>query len=544
MTDGEGKRGDLVWGTTPRLVRQAAMVHGERPAIVDGGLTLSYGDLAVAVHQAARAFMAAGIESGDRAAIWAPNISEWIVAALGLHSAGGVLVPLNTRFKGTEAGYVLERSGAKILLTVTDFLDTDYVALLRDTNGVAADGRPVDRLPTLERVIVLRGAVVDGTESWSDFLLRGDATDSALADARALAVTPTDLSDILFTSGTTGKPKGVMTAHGQNLRAFSDWADVVGLRASDRYLVINPFFHAFGYKAGILASLMSGAALYPQLVFDVPQVMRRIEAERITTLPGPPTLYQTILNHPDFGATDFSSLRLAVTGAAPTPVELILEMRRELHFENIITGYGLTESCGIATMCRHDDDPETISSTSGRAIPELEVICIDDQGVERPRGEPGEVVIRGYTVMQGYLDDPAETDATIDADGWLHTGDIGVMDERGYLSITDRLKDMFIVGGFNAYPAEIENLLLGHEGIAQVAVVGVPDERQGEVGVAFVVARTGVTLDGDELIAWGRSRMANYKAPRRFIVVDALPLNATGKVLKYELRARAVADSA
>jgi acyl-CoA synthetase (AMP-forming)/AMP-acid ligase II len=542
MSDGEGKRGDLVWGTTPRLVRQAALMHGERPAVVDGDLILSYGDLAAAVHQAARAFMAAGIQPGDRASIWAPNISEWIVAALGLHSAGGILVPLNTRFKGTEAGDVIERSGAKILFTVTDFLDTDYVALLRDANGVAAAGRPVAGLPTLERVVVLRGAVVDGTESWSDFLLRGDVTDSAEADARALAVTPADLSDILFTSGTTGQPKGVMTAHGQNLRAFGDWADVVGLRASDRYLVINPFFHAFGYKAGILASLMAGAALYPQLVFDVPQVMRRIEADRITMLPGPPTLYQTILNHPDFGATDFSSLRLAVTGAAPTPVELILEMRRELHFENIITGYGLTESCGIATMCRHDDDPETISSTSGRAIPDLEVRCVDGQGIERPRGEPGEVVVRGYTVMQGYLDDPAETDETIDADGWLHTGDIGVMDERGYLSITDRLKDMFIVGGFNAYPAEIENLLLGHEGIAQVAVVGVPDERQGEVGVAFVVARTGVTLDADELVVWGRSRMANYKAPRRFVVVDALPLNATGKVLKFELRARAVAD--
>jgi len=543
MTEGEGKRGDLVWGTTPRLVRQAALAHGERPAVVDGDVTLSYRDLAVAVHQAARAFMAAGIEPGDRGAIWAPNISEWIVAALGLHSAGGVLVPLNTRFKGTEAGYVLERSGAKVLLTVTDFLDTDYVALLRDAKGAAVGERPVEGLPGLEQIIVLRGELADGTGSWADFLRGGDTTDTAAADARALAVTPDDLSDILFTSGTTGAPKGVMTAHGQNLRAFSDWADVVGLRESDRYLVINPFFHAFGYKAGILASLMSGAALHPQLVFDVPAVMRRVEAERITMLPGPPTLYQTILNHPDFGGTDFSSLRLAVTGAAPVPVELVLEMRRELHFETIITGYGLTESCGIATMCRHDDDPETISSTSGRAIPELEVICVDESGTEMPRGEPGEVVVRGHTVMRGYLDDPAATAEAIDADGWLHTGDIGVMDDRGYLTITDRLKDMFIVGGFNAYPAEIENLLLGHGGIAQAAVVGVPDERQGEVGVAFVVPRTGVTLDPDELITWGRAHMANYKAPKRYVVVDALPLNATGKVLKYELRARVTDDA-
>jgi len=284
---------------------------------------------------------------------------------------------------------------------------------------------------------------------------------------------------------------------------------------------------------------MAGATLYPQLVFDVPDVMRRIAEDRISMLPGAPTLYQSILNHPDFGSTDMSSLRLAVTGAAAIPVELILRMRRELEFETVITGYGLTESCGIATMCRHDDDAETLATTSGRAIPGLEVLCVDDTGTEAARGEPGEVVIRGYTVMKGYLADPGETAVAIDADGWLHTGDIGVMDERGYLRITDRMKDMFIVGGFNAYPAEIENLMLANESIAQVAVVGMPDERQGEVGVAFVVARPGCSIEPDELKAWCREQMANYKVPRRFVLVDELPLNATGKVLKDELRARA-----
>ena len=535
-------RGDLMWGTTPRLVRQAAEMHGGRPAIVDSEITLSYQDLAAAVHQAARAFMAAGITPGDKGAIWAPNVYEWVVAALGLQSAGGVLVTLNTRFKGTEAGYVLERSQAKVLLTVTDFLDTDYVDLLRREFGPAIDGRPVDRLPALTRIVVLRGGAADGTESWNDFLHGGDAIDSTDAHTRALAVMPDDYSDLLFTSGTTGSPKGVLTAHGQNLRAFGDWADVVGLRDSDRYLVVNPFFHAFGYKAGILASIMAGAALYPQLVFDVPDVMRRIATDRISMLPGAPTLYQSILNHPDFGTTDISSLRLAVTGAAAIPVELILRMRRELQFETVITGYGLTESCGIATMCRYDDDAETLATTSGRAIPGVEVLCVDDTGVEVARGEPGEVVIRGYTVMQGYLDDPVETAAAIDADGWLHTGDIGVMNERGYLRITDRMKDMFIVGGFNAYPAEIENLMLANEAIAQVAVVGVPDERQGEVGVAFVVARPGSSLDPAELTAWCREHMANYKVPRRIEVVDALPINAGGKVLKNELRDRVARD--
>jgi acyl-CoA synthetase (AMP-forming)/AMP-acid ligase II len=322
------------------------------------------------------------------------------------------------------------------------------------------------------------------------------------------------------------------------LRAYADWADVVGLRAGDRYLIVNPFFHAFGYKAGIVASLVTGATILPHAVFDPAAVFERIPADRISMLPAPPALYQTLLHHPDLDKHDMSSLRLAVTGAAVIPVELVQQMRDVLGFETVITGYGLTEACGIATMCRHDDDPETIATTSGRAIPGVEVEVVDDNGKEVPRGEQGEIVVRGYNVMLGYLDEPGETAATIDGDGWLHTGDIGIMDDRGYLRITDRKKDVFIVGGFNAYPAEIENAILADDSVAQVAVVGVPDERLGEVGVAFVVPKPGKTVEPDALIAWCRERMANYKVPRRVEVVDALPLNASGKVLKYELRYR------
>jgi HIP---CoA ligase len=329
-----------------------------------------------------------------------------------------------------------------------------------------------------------------------------------------------------------------MLTHAQTLRAYRDWSEVVGLRDRDRYLIVNPFFHAFGYKAGWLASLMMGATVLPQAVFDAEQVLARVPRDRITVLPGPPTLYQTILNHPGRSEHDLSSLRLSVTGAAPTPVELILRMREELTFETIITGYGLTETCGIATMCRYDDDPKTIATTSGRAIPGVDVRVVDEHGAEVARGEPGEVVIRGYNVMHGYLDEPEETAATIDDDGWLHTGDVGVMDDRRYLKITDRTKDMFIVGGFNAYPAEIENLRLRNESIAQVAVVGVPDDRMGEVGMAFVVLRPGAQATPEELIAWCGPEMANYKVPRHVEIVDGLPLNAMGKVLKYELRDR------
>jgi len=312
----------------------------------------------------------------------------------------------------------------------------------------------------------------------------------------------------------------------------------VGLCALDRYLVVVPFFHSFGYKAGWLSALMMGATVYPQPVFDVGEVLEAIAKHAITMLPGPPALYQTILARPDLERFDLSSLRLAVTGAASIPVELIHKMRDVLGFETVVTAYGLTESTGIATICRRDDDAELVAHTSGRAFPGLEVRVVDDDRHEVPRGEPGEILVRGYSVMKGYFDEPERTREAIDEDGWLHTGDVGVMDERGYLQITDRIKDMFIVGGFNAYPAEIENILSTHEAIAEVAVVGMPDERLGEVGAAFVVLKPGATLTEQELIEWSRNAMANFKVPRKVELLGALPRNATGKVLKFELRKR------
>jgi acyl-CoA synthetase (AMP-forming)/AMP-acid ligase II len=353
------------------------------------------------------------------------------------------------------------------------------------------------------------------------------------------------VSDVLFTSGTTGRPKGVVQTHGQTLRAFTAWAEVVGLRRDDRYLIVNPFFHAFGYKAGIVACLVTGATMVPLPVFDIPAVMATIPAERITMIPGPPALYQTILAHPDRAQLDTSTLRLAVTGAAAIPVSLVERMRSDLGFDTVVTGYGLTEACGIVTMCRHDDDAETIATTSGRAIPDVEVRVVDKDGAELPSGEAGEVVVRGYNVMGGYFEEPEQTAEAIDAEGWLHTGDIGVLDDRGYLRITDRLKDMIIVGGFNVYPAEVESILAGHPSVGQSAVVGVPDERMGEVPVAFVVPVVGSDPVGEqELIEWARARMANFKVPRQVRFVEALPLNASGKVLKHELRARAGRDLA
>ena len=523
-------RADLKHGTIPQLVRDCAKQYPDVEALVQDDVRLMYPQFAQQVQLSARAFMAAGLLRGDRVAMWAPNVHEWVIAALGALTAGGVIVPLNTRFKGEEAAYVLSRSRARFLCCVNGFLGNEYVSMLR-----AAD-TPV---PDLVDIVVLRGDAPTGTVHWADFLAAANSVSAAEIDERVASISGSDLSDIIFTSGTTGQPKGVMTTHEQSLRVFDDWASIVGLTQGDRYLIVNPFFHTFGYKAGIVASLLKGATMIPEVVFDVPAVLQHVSDEKITMLPGPPTLYLSILNHPDRDKFDLSSLRLAVTGAAAVPVEMIKRMRQELTFKTIVTGYGLTESTGTISMCRPQDDPEIISTTSGRAIHDVEVRIVDDNNQEVSRGTAGEIVARGYNVMSGYFEDPVATAETIDADGWLHTGDIGVMDANGYIDITDRKKDMFIVGGFNAYPAEIENTLLSHIAVAQVAVVGVPDDRQGEVGWAFIVARTGATIDPNGIIAWCRERMANYKVPRQVVAVDALPTNASGKVLKYELRARA-----
>jgi acyl-CoA synthetase (AMP-forming)/AMP-acid ligase II len=302
--------------------------------------------------------------------------------------------------------------------------------------------------------------------------------------------------------------------------------------------MVNPYFHMFGFKGGILACVAGGATMLPQAVFDVDRVLARIDRDRVTVLPGPPTIYQAILDHPARGSHELTSLRVAVTGAADIPVELIRRVFDELPFSVVIAGYGLTEG-GTAAGTSPGDAVETIATTVGRARPGFELRIVDENGVDVATGVAGELLIRGGSVMKGYLDDPEATQYALSPDGWLRTGDIGVLDDAGYLRIVGRIKDMFIVGGFNAYPAEIENVLLRHPDIRQAAVIGVPDERLGEVGMAFVVTGSGAG-SGPEIIQWCRDQMANYKVPRVVEIVDELPLNAAGKVVKDALREQAV----
>ncbi|WP_327429565.1 FadD3 family acyl-CoA ligase [Streptomyces sp. NBC_01236] len=535
-------RGDLEWGSIPGLVRSAATRFAEREAVVEGRTRVSYAELGARVERAAAACVANGVRLGDRVAVWAPNTLDWIVSALGAVSAGAVLVPLNTRFKGAEAAYVLSRSRAKLLFVTGTFLGTSYVASLRRAAGEEQGeaereaernaAGPLPGLPHLEQVVVLADDAPADFRTWKDFLASGEGVGAEEVRQRGDTVSGSCASDIVFTSGTTGRPKGALITHAQTLRGYEIWSDLAGLREGDRYLIVNPFFHTFGYKAGIVACLMRGATMIPQPVFNVDTVLANVASERISVLPGPPTLHQSLLDHPSRDAYDLSALRLVVTGAAVVPLRLVERLKSELKIDTVLTAYGLSEASGIVTMCRRGDAAQVIASTSGRAIPDTEI------RVEATLGSPGEVLVRGFNVMQGYFEDPDATATVLDADGWLHTGDVGVLDDAGNLRITDRIKDMFIVGGFNAYPAEIEQLLGLHSDVADVAVIGVPDGRLGEVGKAYVVRRAGAVLTADDLIAWSRREMANYKVPRAVEFVGELPRNASGKVVKGELRGR------
>jgi acyl-CoA synthetase (AMP-forming)/AMP-acid ligase II len=534
--------------TIPGALAEAALRWPDGPALIDGDVRLSWSELAERVHQVARFFAAEGVGPGDRVAVQAPNTWHWVLAALGALCGGGELVPVSTRFTGPEALDVLRRSRARALVVAEPFLGVDRLAELRAA-GLATTTAPdltvILRTPVPRESGNSSGRVADfdtperrnGTGwaeyRWAEVAERAQPEPVEAARARAAELRPDQVADVLFTSGTTGRSKGAMSSHAQSLGVAAAWAERAELTEADRYLVVNPFFNSFGYKAGILACVLTGATIVPMAVFDVDRAMALVERERVTVLPGPPTLYRSILDAPARAEHDLSSLRLAVTGAAVVPVALIEEMRRELSFDTVLTAYGLTEAV-VATMCCPGDDAATVARSCGRAAAGFEL------RVDAPAGEDaGEVLLRGPNVMLGYLDDPAATAEAIDTDGWLHTGDIGRLDEHGYLSITDRLKDMYIRGGFNVYPAEVEQALARLAGVAESAVIGVPDARLGEVGAAFVVARPGAEVTAEQVLAFCRERLAGYKVPSRVELRAELPRNAAGKVLKTVLREQA-----
>lgn len=526
----------------PELIRRAAADYGDELFLVEEqGQSLSFRQLEQRVEHAARALIGLGIAHGDRVAIWAPNSGAWIVAACAIEMAGAIMVPINTRFRGIEACYILEKSRAKLLFTVSSFLGNDYIAMLRDALGGDTAERPVAGLANLGNIVLLEGNEASAHCATWDLFLANPAPLDFLKE-RERQVKPDTICDILFTSGTTGNPKGAMHSHGQSLWMAGIWNRSNGLERGDRALIVNPFFHSFGYRAGWVSALLAGMSVYPVATFDVDSVLKQIEADRISVLMGPPTLFTSILDHPDRTTYDLSSLRVGHTGSSNVPVELIHRARDELAFDIFLTSYGLTEATALVSVCYPTDSAETIARTVGHALPGTELRIAGPNGRAQPQGASGELLVRGPNVMQGYFEDPEATAQAIDEDGWLHTGDVGMIGADGTLRILDRLKDVVIVGGFNAYPAEIEHVLITHPAIAEAAVIAIPDDRMGEVCAACVVLREGAELTLPDLASWSRERLANFKVPRHLFIRNSFPKTPLGKVQKFLLKQQVMGE--
>ncbi|ATI80691.1 AMP-binding protein [Sphingobium yanoikuyae] len=515
--------------TLPGVIAHVAARYGDTPFIVgEDGASISFAAFKDQVDRLAGALIAHGVEHGDRVAIWAPNSPEWILAASAIESIGAIMVPINTRFKGGEAAFALDKTRARILFTVTGFLGNDYAAMLRDASGGMGHAGPVRRLPALSHIVMLDGPDLAAFQEV--------AVDPGQLAARQEAVTPETIADILFTSGTTGQPKGAMHSHGQALWVPAIWNESNDLRAGDRMAIVNPFFHSFGYRSGWVSALVAGITVYPLATFDAEALLSLIAREKISVLMGPPTIFFSLMDHPRFGDFDLSSLRVGHTGASNVPVDLIRAGRETFGFDLFLTSFGQTESTALVSVNYPDASFETIARTVGRPLPGIELKIIDTRGAVLAQGQSGELLVRGPNVMQGYFEEPEQTAAAIDADGWLHTGDVGCIGDDGNLRILDRLKDVVIVGGFNAYPAEIEAILRKHPAIADICIIAWPDARMGEVCAACVIQQPGATLTLAELTAWSREHMANYKVPRHLFLLDSFPRTPLGKIQKFMLR--------
>ena len=518
----------------PAAILDVAEKFGDTLALIDGERRWTYTELGADVRRSIAAAIALGIEPGDRVGLWGPNTSEWIFSALGILGAGAYLVPLNTRWSGDEIAYSLQKADASALFASQGFLGLDQI-------GSVAEAAP--GLRALENVVVLEGAT-PGAKSFEEFLALGVGVSDAVVDERLAGIQPEDPADVMFTSGTTGRPKGVILRHGASLQLYGWMGTLQTMAPGDVNLVIPPFFHCFGYKAGWLSTFLKGATVIPQKVFNAEEVLQHIQDDKVSVILGPPTIYTDLLNHPRLHEFDISSLRVSCPSAATVPVELVHRIRDDLGFDIVLNAYGITEAHATVSMAGPGADPELVANFAGPIIPGCEVKIVDDDGNELPVGEQGEVLVRGYNIMTGYYEDPEATAEAIDEDGWLHTGDIGLFNDVGWIKITDRKKDMIITGGFNVYPAEIERVILLDDTVGEAAVVAAPDERMGEVGVAFVQPRPGKTVDVDALMAHVKGALAKYKVPREIRVVESLPRNASMKVLKYQLRDELRAEAA
>jgi fatty-acyl-CoA synthase len=521
----------LLGETIGANLERTAAAHPDAEALVscNQDVRLTYAELDEQVDRVARGLMALGLAPGDRMGIWSPNCAEWVLIQYATAKAGIVLVNVNPAYRTSELEYALNQSGCRVLVAARAFKTSDYAAMVEEV---------APSCPALERTLFL------GTTDWDELLAGADAVTADELRARHGALQFDDAINIQYTSGTTGFPKGATLSHHNILNNGFFTGEFCRYGPGDRVCIPVPFYHCFGMVLGNLACTTHGATMViPAPAFEPLPVLEAVEAERCTSLYGVPTMFIAELEHPEFERFDLSTLRTGIMAGSPCPVEVMRNVIDRMHMADVTICYGMTETSPVSTQSGADDDVEHRTGTVGRVHPHVEVKLIDPgTGRVVPRGQPGELCTRGYSVMLGYWNDPERSAEAIDRAGWMHTGDLATMDDDGYVKIVGRSKDMIIRGGENVYPREIEEFLYSHPDVADVQVVGVPDERYGEAVMAFVIAREGAQPDPEALREFCRERIAHYKVPRYVKVIDEFPMTITGKIQKFKLRDQAIAE--
>ncbi|HEU4946659.1 MAG TPA: AMP-binding protein [Kribbella sp.] len=520
----------LLGETIGQNLRRTIATYGDREAMVEmaTGRRWTYAELGAAVDVVARGLIGRGIAKGDRVGIWAPNCAEWTITQYATASIGAILVNINPAYRTHELSYALNQSGVRLLISATEFKSSDYRAMVDEVRGDCA---------TLADVVFI------GTPDWDALV-----ADAAGAPVERLVERAGDLSfddpiNIQYTSGTTGFPKGATLSHHNILNNGYFVTELIGFGPDDRLCIPVPFYHCFGMVMANLGCTTHGACMViPGPAFDPASTLRAVQDERCTGLYGVPTMFIAELGLPDFSAYDLSSLRTGVMAGSPCPIEVMKRCVSDMHMAEVAICYGMTETSPVSTQTRRDDDLDRRTSTVGRVMPHVEVKLVDPAtGLVVPRGEPGELCTRGYSVMLGYWDEPDKTAEAIDVARWMHTGDLAVMREDGYVNIVGRIKDMVIRGGENVYPREIEEFLYTHPDIADVQVIGVPDAKYGEELCAWIKLRGGAPeLDAAGLREFAAGKLAHYKIPRYVLLVDEFPMTVTGKIRKIEMREKSV----
>lgn len=533
--------------TLGQILDRTVAAYGDRDALVyvDRDFRLTYGEFAGVVDQLAKGLMSLGVKKGEKVAVWATNIPYWVALQFATAKIGAVLLTVNTNYKTAELAYLLEQSDTETLFIIDGYQDTDYIRtvydLIPELKTEERGKMTSQRFPHLKRVCFLGQEKHRGMYSMPEILALAPMTSGDQYAARQADLDAHDVVNMQYTSGTTGFPKGVMLTH-YNIGNNGFWiGENQLLTEKDRMCLPVPLFHCFGCVLGVMAAVTHGTAMVILEKFDPVQVMASVEQERCTALYGVPTMFIAVLEHRLFDKFDFSSLRTGIMAGSPCPVPVMRQVIERMHMNEITICYGLTENSPVVTQTLPDDDLRRRTETVGRAMPRIEVKIVDPEtGRLLPAGQQGEVCCRGYSVMKGYYKMPEATQKAIDDDGWLHSGDLGVLDEDGYLAITGRHKDMIIRGGENIYPREIEEFLFGMEGIMDIQVVGVPSKKYGEEVGAFIIRKGDVDIDEGDVKDFCRGQIARYKIPKYVAFVDSFPLTASGKVQKYKLQEQSV----